>query len=227
MCTGRFFVYQGKRGCSIRTAVCPACLCILYARHGKRGRSSCVPRVFRKSPPAAHCRKPCAARGRCCCTNLFFWGVPAPPKAYNPHPPNSSKQRAQYRQKHFLYGKVAQRGKLYFRAAPPTGKRAGIPPDTRTARGTFHRHSNKKTFRSARQLLPRRRALRLHNFLFLSPVHHLPDAVVSFSKFSRVSSMTSGRFMIRVFMLITYSPKKPKNTSCTPPMKKTAIIIGA
>ena len=64
--------------------------------------------------------------------------------------------------------------------------------------------------------------------LFPRVRHHTwPSARASASKFSRFSSMTSGRFMTRAFMLMTYSPKKPRNTSCTPPIKKTAIIIGA
>ena len=47
------------------------------------------------------------------------------------------------------------------------------------------------------------------------------------SKLMRSSSTTRGRFITRVLMDMTYSPRKPRNSSCTPPMKKTAIIIGA
>ena len=33
--------------------------------------------------------------------------------------------------------------------------------------------------------------------------------------------------MMRVFIAMTYSPKKPRNASWMPPIKKMAIIVGA
>ena len=47
------------------------------------------------------------------------------------------------------------------------------------------------------------------------------------SKLIRFSSTTSGRFISRVFIAMMYSPKKPRKQSCTPPIKNTAIIVGA
>ena len=49
----------------------------------------------------------------------------------------------------------------------------------------------------------------------------------SVGKLIRFSSTTSGRFMMRVFIAMIYSPRKPRKASCTPPMKNTAIMVGA
>ena len=45
-------------------------------------------------------------------------------------------------------------------------------------------------------------------------------------KFKRSSSITSGRFMIRLFILITYSPNKPIKNNCADPRIHTASKIG-